>query len=240
MPLGTLGLAFLAGILSVLSPCVLPLVPIVLGTAASEHRLGPLALAAGLALSFTTIGLFVATVGLAIGLDTDVFRLVSAVLLIGVGLVLLAPRLQEQFAVAAGPVSQWAGGYLDNFAATGFAGQFSLGLLLGAVWTPCVGPTLGAASLLAAKGENLGQVALTMLAFGIGAALPLMLLGFLSREAMQRWRGRLLEAGKDGKTLLGALLLAIGLLIETGLDKRLEAALVDASPEWLTNLTTRF
>ena len=240
MPLGTLGLAFLAGILSVLSPCVLPLVPIVLGTAASEHRLGPLALAAGLALSFTTIGLFVATVGFAMGLDTDVFRLVSAVLLIGVGLVLLAPRLQEQFAVAAGPVSQWAGGYLDNFAATGFAGQFGLGLLLGAVWTPCVGPTLGAASLLAAKGENLGQVALTMLAFGIGAALPLMLLGFLSREAMQRWRGRLMEAGKGGKTLLGALLLAIGLLIATGLDKRLEAALVDASPEWLTNLTTRF
>ena len=240
MPLGTLGLAFLAGTLSVLSPCVLPLVPIVLGTAASEHRLGPLALAAGLALSFTTIGLFVATIGFAIGLDTDVFRTVSAVLLIGVGVLLLVPRLQEQFAVAAGPVSQWAGGYLDNFAATGLAGQFGLGLLLGAVWSPCVGPTLGAASLLAAKGENLGQVALTMLAFGIGAALPLMLLGFLSREAMQRWRGRLLEAGKGGKTLLGVLLLAIGLLIATGLDKRLEAALVDASPEWLTNLTTRF
>jgi cytochrome c-type biogenesis protein len=240
MPLGTLGLAFLPGALSVLSPCVLPLVPIVLGTAASEHRLGPLALAAGLAISFTTIGLFVATIGFAIGLDTDLFRTISAILLIGVGVLLLVPRLQEQFAVAAGPVSQWAGGYLDNFAATGLAGQFGLGLLLGAVWSPCVGPTLGAASLLAAKGENLGQVALTMLAFGIGAALPLMLLGFLSREAMVRWRGRLLEAGKGGKTLLGVLLLAIGLLIATGLDKRLEAALVDASPEWLTNLTTRF
>ena len=240
MPLGTLGLAFLAGTLSVLSPCVLPLVPIVLGTAASEHRLGPLALAAGLAISFTTIGLFVATIGFAAGLDTDLFRTVSAILLIGVGVLLLVPRLQEQFAVAAGPVSQWAGGTLDNFAATGLAGQFGLGLLLGAVWSPCVGPTLGAASLLAAKGENLGEVALTMLAFGIGAALPLLLLGFLSREAMQRWRGRLLEAGKGGKALLGVLLLAIGLLIATGLDKRLEAALVDASPDWLTNLTTRF
>ena len=84
---------------------------------------------------------------------------------------------------------------------------------------------MGAASLLAAKGENLGQVALTMLAFGIGAALPLMLLGFLSREAMQRWRGRLMEAGRGGKTLLGVLLLAIGLLIATGLDKRLETSL---------------
>ena len=240
MAIGTLGLALLAGSLSVLSPCVLPLLPIVLGTAASEHRLGPAVLAAGLAISFTAIGLFVAAVGFAMGLDTDVFRAVSAVLLIAVGAILLVPALQQRFAVAAGPVGQWAGSYLDDFAATGLAGQFGLGLLLGAVWSPCVGPTLGAASLLAAKGENLWRVALTMLAFGIGAALPLMLLGFLSREAMMRWRGRLMEAGKGGKALLGFLLIAIGLLVATNLDKRLEAVLVDASPEWLTNLTTRF
>lgn len=240
MSLGTIGLAFLAGALSVLSPCVLPLLPIVLGTAASEHRLGPAALAAGLAISFTAIGLFVATMGFAAGLDTGVFRTVSAILLIAVGVVLLVPRLQEQFAVAAGPVSQWAGGYLDGFAATGLAGQFGLGLLLGAVWSPCVGPTLGAASLLAAKGENLGHVALTMLAFGIGAALPLMLLGFVSRDAMMRWRGRLMETGKAGKALLGVLLLTVGLLVATNFDKRLETILVDASPDWLTELTTRF
>jgi cytochrome c-type biogenesis protein len=240
MSLGTIGLAFLAGALSVLSPCVLPLLPIVLGTAASEHRLGPAALAAGLAISFTAIGLFVATMGFAAGLDTGVFRTVSAILLIAVGVVLLVPRLQEQFALAAGPVSQWAGGYLDGFAATGLAGQFGLGLLLGAVWSPCVGPTLGAASLLAAKGENLGHVALTMLAFGIGAALPLMLLGFVSRDAMMRWRGRLMETGKAGKALLGVLLLTVGLLVATNFDKRLETILVDASPDWLTELTTRF
>ena len=240
MSIGTIGLSFLAGVLSVLSPCVLPLLPIVLGTAASEHRLGPAALAAGLAISFTAIGLFVATMGFAAGLDTGVFRTVSAILLIAVGVVLLVPRLQEQFAVAAGPVSQWAGSYLDGFAATGLAGQFGLGVLLGAVWSPCVGPTLGAASLLAAKGENLGHVALTMLAFGIGAALPLMLLGFVSRDAMMRWRGRLMETGKAGKALLGVLLLTVGLLVATNFDKRLETILVDASPDWLTELTTRF
>jgi cytochrome c biogenesis protein CcdA len=240
MSLATLGLALLAGLLSVLSPCVLPILPLVLGTAASAHRLGPLALAVGLALSFTVIGLFVATIGFAAGLDSGVFRTISAVLLVGVGLVLLVPKLQEQFALAAAPVSNWAGSYTDNFTPGGLAGQFGLGLLLGAVWSPCVGPTLGAASVLAAKGEDLGQVALTMLAFGIGAALPLMLLGFLSREAMMRWRGRMMETGKVGKTLLGLLLVAVGLLVATNLDKRLETVLVDASPAWLTNLTTRF
>jgi cytochrome c biogenesis protein CcdA len=240
MTAGALGLAFLAGVLTVLSPCVLPLLPIVLGAAASQHRLGPLALAGGVALSFTAIGLFVATVGFAMGLDTGLFRTISAVLLIGVGLVLLVPRLQEQFALAAAPVSNWAGGYADNFTPGDLAGQFGLGLLLGAVWSPCVGPTLGAASVLAAKGENLPQVALTMLAFGIGAALPLLLLGILSREALMRWRNRLMEGGKAGKTVLGLILVAVGLLVATGLDKRLETILVDASPDWLTQLTTRF
>jgi cytochrome c biogenesis protein CcdA len=238
--IATLGLAFLAGVLSVLSPCVLPLLPIVLGTAASEHRLGPVALAVGLGLSFVTIGLFVATIGFAAGLDTDLFRAISAALLIAVGLVLLVPKLQAQFALATSPVGNWVDERLGGFATSGLWGQFGLGLLLGAVWSPCVGPTLGAASILAAKGENLGQVALTMFAFGLGAALPLMLLGLLSREAMMRWRGRLMEAGKGGKMLLGLLLVAIGLFVATGLDKRLETMLVDASPEWLTNLTTRY
>jgi cytochrome c-type biogenesis protein len=238
--IGILGLAFLAGVLSVLSPCVLPLLPIVLGTAASEHRLGPIALAAGLALSFVTIGLFIATVGFAIGLDADVFRAISAMLLIAIGLVLLVPKLQAQFALVASPVGNWVDERLGGFGTGGFGGQFALGLMLGGVWSPCVGPTLGAASILAAKGENLGQVALTMFVFGLGAALPLMLLGFLSREAMMRWRGRMMEAGKGGKMLLGVVLVAIGLIVATGLDKRIETMLVDASPAWLTELTTRF
>jgi cytochrome c-type biogenesis protein len=238
--LATLGLALLAGMLSTLSPCVLPLLPIVLGAAASEHRLGPVALATGLAAAFTAIGLFVATVGFAAGLDTGVFRMVAAILLIAIGVVLLVPRLQEQFAVAAAPVSNWAGGYADNFAPTGLAGQFGLGVLLGAVWSPCVGPTLGAASILAAKGENLGQVAVTMLAFGVGAAVPLLLIGLLSREAMQRWRARLMETGRTGKTVLGLLLVAVGVLVATDFDKRIETALVELSPAWLTELTTKF
>lgn len=238
--IGTLGLALLAGILSVLSPCVLPLLPIVLGTAQSEYRLGPVVLAAGLAVSFTLIGLFVATIGYSIGLDTDVFRAISAVLLIAVGVVLLVPRLQAQFAVAAGPMGNWVDDRFGGFNATSLWGQFGVGLLLGAVWAPCVGPTLGAASVLAAKGEDLGQVGLTMLAFGIGAALPLMVLGFASREAMLRWRGRLAEAGKGGKMLLGVVLIAVGLLVASGADKKLEAFLVNASPDWLTNLTTSY
>ena len=240
MTLGSTALAFLAGVLSILSPCVLPILPIVLAAAASSHRRGPLALAAGLCLSFVGIGLFLATAGHSIGLQADRLRYVAAALIMLVGIVLVVPRLQAQIAVAAGPIGNWADGQLATSRANGIAGQFWIGVLLGAVWSPCVGPTLGAASLLAAQGKDLAQVGLTMLAFGAGAALPLLGLGWLSRETMARWRGRLLAAGSGMKSALGLFLLVAGMFVVTGADKALETFLVEVSPEWLTNLTTRF
>jgi cytochrome c-type biogenesis protein len=238
--MGSAGLALIAGLLSTLSPCVLPLVPIVVGAAIGKHRLGPLALAAGLALSFVGIGLFVATIGFAAGLDQDLFRFAAAILMIAVGAALLLPRLQERLATAAGPIGSWAQERAGGVSTGGLWGQFCVGLLLGAVWSPCVGPTLGAASVMAARSENLASVAVTMAAFGLGAALPLLAIGMMSRETLMRWRDCMLSAGRGGKAALGALLVAFGLLIVSGLDKRLEAALVDASPAWLTELTTRF
>ena len=116
---------------------------------------------------------------------------------------LLVPRFQAQFALAAGPVSNWTEQRFGGFSTTGLGGQFAVGLLLGAVWSPCVGPTLGAASVLAAQGKDLGAVAVTMLVFGLGAALPLVLLGLVSREAMMRWRDRMLAAGQRGKIAMG-------------------------------------
>ena len=235
-----LGLAFLAGLLSVLSPCVLPLLPLVLGAAAAEHRFGPVALACGLALSFVAIGLFVATIGFGLGLDTGLFRTGAAILMIGLGLVLLLPAGQTRLAVAAGPLSDWTERRFGGLSTAGLTGQFGVGLLLGAVWSPCVGPTLGAASLLAARGHDLAAVALTMLLFGLGAALPLVLLGTLSRAVLMRWRDRMLGLGRGLKAGLGLLLLVTGCAILLGADKGLETLLVEASPDWLTRLTTRF
>ena len=236
-----LALAFAAGLLSILSPCVLPLVPIVLGAAVTAHRLGALALAAGLALSFTGLGLLLALAGFSLGIDAGLFRLAG-------GCDHGRAWRDPPGSVMAGAVS--CGGracfrlggpsFRSSFASSGLAGQFAIGLLLGAVWSPCVGPTLGAASLLASQGHDLPRVALTMAVFGIGAALPLVLLGLLSRAALMRVRASLMSAGKFGKGLLGASFIVIGLAIVSGADKRVEAALVDASPQWLTDLTAHF
>ena len=195
---GGIGFGFLAGLLSTLSPCVLPLLPLVLGAAAAAHRLGMLALTAGLVVSFVAVGLFVATIGFAIGLDGEVFRIASAVLLAGLGLVLLSGALQARFAMATSGIGDAGNRFLARIAPSGLGGQFIVGLVLGAIWSPCVGPTLGAASTLAAQGKDLAAVAAVMIAFGLGAAVPLLVVASLSREAMKRWRGKLMQAGSGG------------------------------------------
>lgn len=233
-------LAYLAGVLTILSPCVLPLVPIVLAGAQSRGRWGPVALGLGLTLSFTAVGLFVALIGFSIGLDGEVFRVVGGVAMLAIGLVLVTPPAQVWLAAAGGPVMGWAQGGIQRFETGGVAAQAGLGGLLGLVWAPCVGPTLGAASILAAQGQNLGAVTATMLIFGLGAATPLVLVGLASRQTLARFRDRMRSAGSRGKMILGGLLLVLGLLIVTGVDRRLETVLVQASPAWLTELTTRY
>lgn len=237
---GSVLFGFLAGVLSTLSPCVLPLLPLVLGSAITAHRWGVFALTGGMVLSFVTVGLFVATIGFSAGLDTDFFRIVSAVLLVTLGTVLLSGALQQRFAALASGMGNAGNDLLNRFTPSGWGGQFVVGVVLGAVWTPCVGPTLGAASVMASRGDNLAVVAAVMVAFGLGAALPLAVVGSLSREALMRWRGKLMGVGQGGKYLLGGGTLAVGLLILTGTDHRLEAFLVHVTPTWLTDLTTRF
>lgn len=241
MDVASLLFAFLAGLFSLLSPCVLPLLPVVCSVAVAEQKLGAVMLAAGLALSFLTVGLFVATLGFALGIDGEQLRLVAAILLLLVGGVLVVPRLQAHVALAAGPFSHWAGHHMGMCAArSGLVSQFGVGLLLGAVWSPCVGPTLGAASVLAAQGRALSQVALTMGVFAVGTALPLLLLGLLSREALLRWQGRLAATGQVGRTVLGLVLISTGVLILSGWDKTVEAAFVHILPPWLLELATGF
>jgi cytochrome c-type biogenesis protein len=186
------------------------------------------------------VGLFIATLGSSLGLDPGALREAGAWILVLFGVVLLSSSLQRRFTTAAAHLSTSGNGVLSRLSTNGWAGQLTLGLVLGLVWSPCVGPTLGAASTLAAQGRNLSQIALLMLLFGLGAGTPLVAVGALSREALLRTRGRLASVGQWGKRVLGGVLVAMGLSIATGWDKGLETWVLDRSPEWLTQLTTRF
>lgn len=238
--LGAYGLGLIAGILSTLSPCVLPIIPILLGSATNAHPRAPLVLAAGLAISYALVGTLLASAGAAFGFDPSIIRDIGAVLFGLFGLVLISGVLQQRFAAATAGIGNAGSDLIANLRLDGLGGQFVVGLVLGVVWSPCVGPTLGAAIVLASQGTHLPQVALLMGVFGIGAALPIVALAYASRSAMIRLRGRLMQAGKTGKLLLGGFMIALAVLMLTGLDRPIEAWLVEQSPAWLTNLTTRY
>lgn len=235
LELSSLPLAFVAGVLSVLSPCVWPLVPIVMGSAAGAGRVGPVALAAGLSLAFALAGTLLSFVLVSFGLDPELFRYVASALLVVVALALVVPSF-----------GQWLNDKLSRLTASfnlqggeagsGWPAQFSIGLLLGLVWLPCVGPTLGAAIALASLGQQFLHSFIVMLCFGVGTALTLLVAGFASARVLQRLRPTLLAGAGAGKRWLGWALLVLGLLVLSGLDKRLEAWAVNWLPAFATGL----
>ena len=236
--IGSYAIAFGAGVLSTLSPCVLPLLPIIIGSSVNEHRAGPFAVAGGMALSFAIIGTLLASVGASIGLNQNSFRLVAAIIMGLLGVVLLSKTLQERFAVATSGISGVGNHLLAKITIGGIGGQFVIGLLLGLIWSPCVGPTLGAAVTIASQGADLVKVALMMIIFGLGAGLPIVILGLLSRQAMLKAKVKLQGVGGIGKTILGVFLIVVSIAILSGKDKVVEEFLVNHSPQWLTDLTT--
>ncbi|WP_295990037.1 cytochrome c biogenesis CcdA family protein [Rugamonas sp.] len=234
------GFGFAAGLLSPLSPCVLPIIPILLGTAANAHPRASLALAGGLAISYAVIGTTLASVGTVVGLDGEILKTGGAAILGLIGLVLMSTKLQERFARTTSRVSDAGNTLLAKISIDGLAGQFIVGLLLGVVWSPCVGPTLGAAVVLASQGAHTLQVAAMMALFGLGAAAPVVVLGMLSKRILGSTRGKLLMAGRAGKVAMGASMVLVSMLIISGYDKQLESSIVEFSPSWLTAITTKF
>jgi cytochrome c-type biogenesis protein len=196
-----------------------------------------MALAGGVATSFATLGITLSAFGGSF--NTTVLRLAFATLMIAFGAVLLVPQLQARFALAASPVAGGAQSFIDRIQPTGLGGQFILGALLGAVWSPCAGPTLGAAIGLAAQSETALKAATIMGAFSLGATTPILALAYGSRRAIATRRAALARLSAVAKPLMGAVLIGIGAFVLTGLDKSIETVLTRAMPDWLVNVTTR-
>lgn len=233
LELTSIPLALVAGVLSVLSPCVWPLVPVVMSSAATTSgRAGPALLALGLSVSFAVAGTALTLLLVSTGLDPELFRYVAAGLLIVVALTLLFRSIGDSLTRRLSGISNWAAA--DRSAEhVSAAGQFGVGALLGLVWLPCVGPTLGAAIALASLGQNLGMAFLVMFTFGVGTSAVLLVAGLASGRLLARWRPRLMASTSWGKKLLGGTLLLLGLLVLTGIDKALETMAVRALPEWV-------
>lgn len=228
--------SFIAGVLSTLSPCVLPILPIIISSALQYSRKGLVVLILGISLSFAITGSLISYSAIIWDFDIVIIKTISASLLLGFAFILLIEPLNQKFIQLSLRCMSGGNNKVATYQATGVSGQFILGLLLGFIWTPCVGPTLGVAISLAIQGDSLLIVFAIMLVFGFGAGIPLLALGSLSGKIMNR--KKLSKHVNKMKKLLGAFLVLIALTILLGYDRQLETILVELMPDWLTELTT--
>ncbi|ODT65546.1 MAG: hypothetical protein ABS75_31215 [Pelagibacterium sp. SCN 63-23] len=230
-------LAYAAGLLTLINPCVLPLLPLIGASALARHRLAPLAMAGGMAASFTLAGLGAFALTRALGLPQEAITLGAGWAMLGFGLIMLTPPLQTQFSRLAGATAAGSTRLLGQVEGRGLWGEAAAGMLLGLAWSPCIGPTLGGAIGLAAQGEDLIQAGLIMGFFALGAASIVLLLAYGTRAALSGRRATLMRLAPHAKTILGISLLAVGLAIILRIDRLVEAWALGVLPAWLVDLS---
>ncbi len=230
-------LGYLAGLLTLINPCVLPILPIVLATSLQAGRSGPMVLAAGMSLSFVIFGLTVAVLGRTLGITEETISNAGAVLMIAFGIVLLVPRFSASFATATSGLSARADARIDQGAPDRSSGQFIAGILLGAVWSPCIGPTLGGAISLASQGESLVRAALIMVTFALGVSTIILALSYGAKSAIRNRQVLMRRIATVARPVMGAVFVAVGLAILFKFHHLAEIWALENMPPWLVDLS---
>lgn len=182
------GLAFAAGLLTVAAPCVLPLLPVVLGaTAAGGPGARPVFIAAGFALSFTLLALVFGSVQHLLGLEQQTVRNLGAGLLVVFGLCMVWPGAFQRLSIACGGLLNRVSQVGDR-AGPGWAGGILVGVSLGAIWTPCAGPVLATILTLVATQSSWAASAGLLALYALGAALPMLGIAYGGQWALARVR----------------------------------------------------
>ncbi len=174
-------LALLAGILTVFSPCILPILPIIIGRSLNSHPWGPIALVSGLITGFAVTGsLLGITASWFIGLSSSLHKF-AIVLLLCLGILSIFPKLSYRLFSYIQIDHR-----LEKIIPIGLMGEFCLGTQLGLVWTPCAGPILASILVLAASNQAMISAFILLIIYGIGAALPMLAIAYGSRFFSQQ------------------------------------------------------
>ena len=237
LSLPQLGLSLAAGSLTTLSPCVFPLLPLVLGSALQGSRFAPVAMGVGMTVSFAGIGMVLGALGPALGIDADTVRTAGAAMLIAFALVMLVPALGERFTRWMLPIASTANAASAKLDGGSLLGALALGSVLGLVWSPCSGPLLGSALTLVASEGGVVRGGIVLGIFGVGAAIPLVAVAYASRSGFSRVRDWVLSRIERVRHGFALLLGAMGVAILTGGDKWLEARVLQWLPDAWVNLT---
>lgn len=224
--------SFLAGIATVLSPCILPLLPIILSSSDSSGKQRPLGVVTGFVASFTFFTLFLSLLVRLSGIPADTMRLLSIVVLAGFGSSLLIPGFQAKLEV----LFSRLGVFAPKKQHAGFAGGLLVGFSLGLLWTPCVGPILAAVISLAITGAVTAQAALITFAYALGTALPMFLIMMAGSAALQKVPWLVKNTGRIQKAF-GILMILTALAILLGWDRQFQVFVLTTLPNYSSELT---
>ncbi len=225
--------AFLAGVVTILSPCILPVLPILLSGTVGRGKLRPLGIIFGFIASFTFFTLSLSLLVKATGVSADVVRGFAIVVVLGFGIILLFPKLQEY---AEKLFSRIPGLVPQGGERSGFVGGVLLGLTLGLLWTPCVGPILASVIALALTGTAGHDALWITLAYATGTALPMLAITYGGRELLQRVPVLLDNMGRI-QQVFGVIMIIVAVSLFFGLDRQFQSAVLKAFPQYGTGLT---
>jgi cytochrome c biogenesis protein CcdA len=224
-------LVFIAGIVTILKPCCLPLVPAIFSGSAG-HRLRPVAICSGLALSFTAMGVLVSAFGATFGAFADTLRSLAILFIMVMGFVLFDDDVNMEFIKISSAITQGIRQYFGalseysslNMPEGGIAGGFFLGMSLGILWIPCVGPILGAVLAYVASVGNIPYGAWMLFVYSIGMSLPMLSIAYYGKKVTGRYQW-FVRRGPVLKKLSGLVLIVIGVMLLFGIDKLMIRAL---------------
>jgi cytochrome c biogenesis protein CcdA/thiol-disulfide isomerase/thioredoxin len=208
-----IGIGLAAGLITAISPCVLPVLPIIFAGGATGGRRKPFAIIAGLVLSFSAFTLFGVWLLKRLGLPEDLLRDIAIVLLFLVAATLLVPRVEELVQRPFLRLTRRSGGDLG--------GGFLLGASLGLVFVPCAGPVLAAITVVGATQDVGARAIVLTLAYAIGAAIPMLLVAVGGRSAM----GALRPHAQRIRQGLGVVVALTALAIALNVDRHFQTAI---------------
>jgi len=228
--------AMLAGVVTIAGPCILPLLPIILGTSTTRsHPSRPLFIVLGFILSFSVFAIIFGLFGSILGISPTTFRTIASIVIGLFGLMMVFPRIQEWIFVKLQPVLRKITPKAD-LNEGGLWSGFILGTSLGIVWSPCAGPVLGSILTLVAQKQNLAQAGALLFAYALGAGIPMILIAYGGQAAATRVRS-LAKYTNILQRVFGAIIILVAIGLYTGLDRDVQAWLIINAPWLFPNLS---
>ena len=227
-----IGLAFLEGLALIASPCILPVLPLVLSASAAGGRQRPFGIIVGFVVAFSAFVLAARQIVAALHIDLDIIKYVSLGLLFLLGLVMLSEKLSQKFATLTQGLAN-TGANLSG-GGEGFIGGIAIGALIGLVWTPCAGPILAAVLVQVIRQQTSLQGIAVTLSFALGAGVPMLLIALMGRTIVAR-AGFLSKHAEAARKIFGILIMVSVLWLAFAPD--LSAAPGDPAPSSGGSLT---